>query len=296
MQGVAVPVSMVAGDSFIHRLNPIAKLVWVVGVMVISFATRNPLFLLALTGSGLVLVTIAGIWRPFSRVMLILLPVASSLIVFQSVAPAFPRPWTPITSVGPFTIYQEGIYSGLSLLSRAVSMTVFALVMIMTTHPSDLFASLTRLRVPYVAGFMLTMTLQLIPVLQREIAIVMSAQKSRGMKSTGFAAVVPSFVPVFAGAIERVQQLSISLESRAFGSSGRKTSYRRVAVRPVDWLVGFLGVAFTVGCLAVFITHDFLDISRTLVFPPALAMVLVGTAAVAFIGFVASALWLISRA
>jgi energy-coupling factor transport system permease protein len=263
---------------------------------VVAFATRNPLFLLALSASGLVLVTVAGIWRPFIRVMLILLPIGSSLILFQSVAPAFPRPWTPITAVGPFTIYQEGIYSGLSLLSRATSMTIFALVMIMTTHPSDLVASLARLRVPYVAGFMLTMTLQLIPILQREIAIVMSAQKSRGMRSSGFSAVVPSFVPVFAGAIERVQQLSISLESRAFGSSGRKTSYRRVAVRPADWLVGLLGVVLTTACLAIFLANDFLDMSRTLVFPPPVALALVAAAAIAFVTFVASALWLISRA
>ncbi len=296
MQGVAVPVSMVAGNSFIHRLNPIAKLVWVLAVLVISFATRNPLFLIALSIVGLGLVTMAGIWRQFSRVMLILLPVATSLIVFQSVAPAFPQPWTPIATIGPFTIYQEGIYSGLSLLARATSMTIFALVMIMTTHPSDLFTSLSRLHVPYVLNFMLAMTLQLIPVLQREIGVVMSAQKSRGMKSTGFGAVIPSFVPVFAGAIERVQQLSISLESRAFGSSGHKTSYRQVAVRPVDWVVGIAGFAFLAVCIAVFLNTGALDMSRTLIFPPALAIVLVAAAAVLFVGFIASAIWVVIRA
>lgn len=296
MQGVAVPISMVAGNSVIHRLNPIAKLTWVVVIMIIAFATRNPVFLLALSAAGLVLVTIAGIWRQFSRVLLILLPIGTSLVVFQSVAPAFPQPWTSITALGPFTIYQEGIYSGLSLLSRAMAMTIFALVMIMTTHPSDLFTSLSRLKVPYVLNFMLSMTLQLIPILQREIGIVMSAQKSRGMKSTGFGAVIPSFVPVFAGAIERVQQLSISLESRAFGSAGHKTSYRQVAVRPTDWLVGVVGAAFLVGCITVFLGTGGLDMSRTLVFPPVVAITLVVTSTVLFVGFIASAIWVVVRA
>ena len=296
MQGVAVPVSLVAGDSFFHRLNPVAKLVWVVAIMVVSFATRNPIFLLALSGVGLLLVTAAGIWKPFARVMLILVPIGTSLIVFQSVAPAFPRPWTPITTLGPFTIYQEGIYSGLSLLSRATSMTIWALVMIMTTHPSDLFTSLSKLHVPYVLNFMLAMTLQLIPVLQREIGIVMSAQKSRGMKSTGFGSVIPSFVPVFAGAIERVGQLSISLESRAFGSSGRKTSYRQVAVRTTDWVVGALGAAFAVASIALFLATDGLDMSRTLVIAPPLAIGLVVVSGVMFVGFVGSALWLVIHA
>lgn len=296
MQGVAVPISMVAGNSWIHRLNPIAKLIWVIAILIISFATRNPFLLLGLSIAGLGLVTVAGIWGQFGRVMMILLPVGTSLIVFQSVAPAFPRPWTPIADLGPFTIYQEGIYSGLSLLSRAMSMTVFALVMIMTTHPSDLFTSLSRLRVPYVLNFMLAMTLQLIPVLQREIAVVMSAQKSRGMKSTGFGAVIPSFVPVFAGAIERVQQLSISLESRAFGSSGHKTSYRQVAVRPIDWLVGVAGIAFVVGAIALFVATDALDMSRLVVFPPLVAIALVAGSTVLFVGFIASAIWLVVRA
>lgn len=296
MQGVAVPISMVAGNSFLHRLNPIAKLVWVVAVLIVSFATRNPIFLLVLSLVGLLLVTVAGIWRPFSRVMLILLPIGTSLIVFQSVAPAFPQPWTPITTIGPFTIYQEGIYSGLSLLARTMSTTIFALAMIMTTHPSDLFTSLSRLRVPYVFNFMLAMTLQLIPVLQREIAIVMSAQKSRGMKSTGFGAVIPSFVPVFAGAIERVHQLSISLESRAFGSTGHKTSYRQVDVRHMDWLVGLFGGVFLLGCIALFLATGALDMSHSLIFPPAVAITLVAASTVLFVGFIASAIWLVVRA
>lgn len=295
MQGIAVPVSMVAGNSFVHRLNPVAKLAWVIAVLIVAFATRNPLFLLSLAGVGIVLAVVSGITRPFLRVLLILLPIGASLIVLQSVAPAFPRPWTPIVEVGPFTIYQEGIYSGLSLLSRVLSMTAFALVMILTTHPSDLFTSLARIRVPYTLNFMLAMTLQLIPVLQREIAIVMSAQKSRGMKSTGFGSIVPSFVPVFAGAIQRVQQLSISLESRAFGSSGHKTSYRRVAVKPVDWAVGGAAAVFLAGAIGIFVTNGFLDMSRALVFPPALAVGLVAVAAATFITFVGSAVWLIAR-
>lgn len=296
MQGIAVPVSMVAGNSFIHRLNPVAKLAWVVIVLVVSFATRNPLFLMSLATFGIALAIASGITRPFLRVLMILLPIGASLIVLQSVAPAFPQPWTPIVDVGPFSLYQEGIYSGLSLLSRVLSVTTFALVLILTTHPSDLFTSLARIRVPYTLNFMLAMTLQLIPVLQREIAIVMSAQKSRGMKSTGFGSIVPSFVPVFAGAIQRVQQLSISLESRAFGSSGHKTSYRRVAVRPVDWAIGGAAFGFLAACIGLFVTNDFLDMSHTLEFPPLFAIGLVAVALTAFLVFIGSAILLIARA
>jgi energy-coupling factor transport system permease protein len=239
---------------------------------------------------GMVLVSISNIWKPFLKVIGILFPILLTLIVIQSVAPAFPQPWHPIVPFGPFTIYQEGIYSGVTMVLRAVSMTIFALVAIMTTHPSDLFVSLQKVGMPYVLNFILTMTLQLIPILQKEFATVLSAQKSRGLKGTGFGAVLPSMVPVFVGAIERVQQLSISLESRAFGSSGVKTSYRSVKMEVKDYIL--MGISFlaTVAMLYWIIVDKSLDWSRTMVFSPWLAIVLVSLAAVGFLTFVIIAL------
>ena len=68
--------------------------------------------------------------------------------------------------------------------------------------------------------------MQLIPILQREFGIILSAQKSRAMQAQGFKALLPSIIPVFAGAIDRVQQLSMSLETRAFGSDNERTLLR----------------------------------------------------------------------
>jgi Cobalt transport protein. len=87
---------------------------------------------------GLFLASISNIWSSFLKVMGILFPIMVIAIFLQSIAPAFPQPWTPIAHLGPFTIYQEGIYSGLTLFERTFSMTIFAMVFIMTTHPSDL--------------------------------------------------------------------------------------------------------------------------------------------------------------
>lgn len=245
MQGVVLPVAMVPGSSPIHSLNPIPKLIWLVGIVVMSFSVRNLYFLTGLIAAAVVLIFIAGVRKEIGRAFLVLLPLMSSLIVLQAIAPATPRPWTPLTSVGPLTVYAEGLDSGTLLLSRILSVVLFALLLIMTTHPSDLFTSLKRLKVPHTLNFMLAMTMQLIPILQREISVVMSAQKSRAMKSSGFGAVLPSFVPVFVGAIERVQQLSISLEARGFGSSGVKTSFRRVSETPIDWVIGIAGLVAT---------------------------------------------------
>lgn len=290
MQGVAIPITMVSGDSIMHRINPLPKLAWAVGVLIISFATRNPAILGAIFVVGVVLVLIAGIGKAYLRVALILFPISLTLIVMQSIAPAFPRPWTPIVPIGPFTIYQEGIYSGITMVLRIMSMTTFALVFIMTSHPSDIFTSLQKIGMPYVLNFILTMTLQLIPILQNEFAVVLNAQKSRGMKGTGFGAILPSMVPVFVGAIERVQQLSISLESRAYGSKGNKTSYRQVSMNLGDYLV-MIAAAIATGVMLYWIIVDkSLDWSKTFTLGPTLSIIVFTLAAIGFVAFVFFAL------
>lgn len=286
MQGIVIPITMVPGNSVIHRMNPLPKLMWTVGILAISFSTRNIAILGALFVIGLILVFIAGIQKEYLRVVMILFPVSLTLITLQSIAPAFPRPWTPIVSVGPFTIYQEGIYSGISLLLRIMAMTTWALVTIMTSHPSDIFSSLKKIGMPYSLNFIFVMTLQLIPILQTEFGIVLNAQKSRAMKGTGFSAILPSMVPVFVGAIERVQQLSISLESRAFGSSGHKTSYRQVHMTIFDYIWLVLGLVIPAIITVWIIIDDSLDWSKNLEFSPTFSIILVSLATIGFLTFV----------
>ena len=142
---------------------------------------------------------------------------------------------------------------------------------------------------PYTLNFMLAMTLQLIPVFQREVGIIMSAQKSRGMKGTGFSAVLPSFVPVFVGAIERVQQLSISLESRGFGSDGIKTSYRQVRGRASDWVVGIVGAVVLITLSVVAITKGTWSLANEITFSPLFVLITFLIAATLFAGVILAA-------
>lgn len=243
MQGLDLRATHVRGSSWLHRLDPVPKLAWILVVIVVAFATYDPVPLAAIAVVGYLAGVSAGLGRPLARVLIALAPIAASIVVIQTIAPAAcGTSCTPVAHVGPLTLYLEGMTRGLSLASRVVAMEVVALGALMATHPSDLFAALARLRVPYLANFMVAMTLQLVPVLQREMGIVLAAQRARGLKGTGFAAVLPAFVPVFVGAFERVQRTAISLESRGFGGGGPRTSYRRVRFRPVDLVVTVLAL------------------------------------------------------
>jgi energy-coupling factor transport system permease protein len=290
-QYLPIPVIFVPRDSFFHRLHPLAKLVWALGAITLAFATRNPLVLFCVFLLGLTFITAARVLPAFLRVMRVLLPITLSLLVFQALAPAFPRPWIPIASLGPFTIYQEGIYSGLSLATRAWAGSSFAVLLVLTTHPGDLFASLQRLGMPHELNFMLSASLQLVPIVQREFEIVHSAQRSRGLQARGFAAVLPSMVPVFAVTIERVQQLAMSLESRAFGSKGVKTSLRNMRAAPKDYLFALVGIGLTaVGVYLLRLNRVALDWSEIPFVPGWLSVTIVVVAATTFVAFTV-ALW-----
>ena len=265
----AMPTSFIPGRSLVHRIHPVTKILWILVYVILAFTTQNIFILYGMAILAIILAVIGGVLRPLLKAAYLIVPVGSSLIALQTLAPAVERPWTPIAEIGFVTLYGDGLYFALVLLGRIVSSMLLALVMVMTTHPSDLFLAFSKLKIPYTFNFMLAMTLQLIPVFQREVGIVLSAQKSRGMKGSGFSAVLPSFVPVFVGAIERVQQLSISLESRGFGSSGEKTSYRQVVARIQDWVYGIGGAVVMIGLMVYSILQPrFWNLSNIVVFEP----------------------------
>jgi energy-coupling factor transport system permease protein len=292
----AMPTSFISGNSVVHRIHPVTKIVWIIVYVVLAFITQNIFVLYGMAVLAIILAIVAGVFRPLLKAAYLIIPVGSSLISLQVLGPAVDKPWTPIAELGVVTLYGDGLYYALVLLGRIMSSMLLALVMVMTTHPSDLFLAFSKLKVPYTFNFMLAMTLQLIPVFQREVGIVLSAQKSRGMKGSGFSAVLPSFVPVFVGAIERVQQLSISLESRGFGSSGEKTSYRRVVARIQDWVYGVSGALVMIGLIVYSILQPRLwNLSEIIVFEPQTVLVTFTIAVTIFASVILGALFLSFR-
>ncbi len=238
--GLAGPIE--AGPSWLERLSPVPKLVWLIAVLCVALVSYHPLPLLGVAVAGLALAVASGKTGPMVRGLIVLSPLAASIVVVQSTAPGICGACTPAATLGPLTVHQEGLARSLSLISRVLAMEVAAIVVFASTRPSDLVAAFRRLHVPYLLGFMLAMTLELVPVVRREVGLVLASQRARGMRRTGFRTVLPAFVPVFAATFERMQQLAISLEARGFGTVGPRTSYRRVRLGRVDLVLALAGV------------------------------------------------------
>ena len=240
-----VPVgAYVPGDSFFHRAHPFVKFYWVGSFVIFCFFNKNPYVNYSLTLIGLVFVVLTKTFPSYVRAMVIFFPAAFAMIFLQSIVPpaVFDNPEL-LAEIGPFSLYTESIIYGMLFSSRILCICTWSILMLMTLHPGELSSALQKARVPYTVNFMITTTLQLIPILQREFGIILSAQKSRAMQAQGFKALLPSIIPVFAGAIDRVSQLSMSLETRAFGASKERTLLRYKEFTTKETVLSILSLA-----------------------------------------------------
>jgi len=232
-------------STFVHRLNPLTKMALFLVTIIISFIFYNPVLCFGITLVMVLLIIVARTLKGFLNTLVIVIPIITALMVFQIFAPALPKVEKEFTlQISGLMLkgYQEGLYHGLVLSGRILAIVAAGGLLITTSHPADIMTSLRRLKFPYIAGFIIITSLQYIPILQKEFITIVEAQQSRGFKTRGFKALIPTLIPLFLISLQRVKQLALTLESRGFGSSGKKTFLREVRFRTQDYAI--IGASF----------------------------------------------------
>lgn len=243
MSLTASPFAYAPGSSWLHRRSAVPKLVWLAATLAFSLVAYHPVPLLLVAAAAWGLGIAAGAGGAVWRAMRLLGPLAASIVVLQVAAPGgCPAGCTEVARLGSAPITAESLARGVSFVSRLLAMETAAVVLLVTTRPADLFGALRRLRVPQPVALLLATTMQLIPTLQRELGIVLDAQRARGMRARGIRAIVPALLPVFVSTFERVGRLAISMEARGYGA-GTRTSYRTDEIGPLDRALTWAGVA-----------------------------------------------------
>ncbi|MEM0117990.1 MAG: energy-coupling factor transporter transmembrane component T [Conexivisphaerales archaeon] len=275
-------VFYIPGTTWLHNLYPLTKLTTFICVMVIAFAFQNPLPSYAMAAFSMIVAAMLGskYFMSILRPLILIFPAICAMIFFQAFFPivAAPRPFHFLN----FTIYYNGLYYGLELAGRVLLAISWGILVFVVTHPGDLFTALRRIKVPYLAGFMVVTMLQFVPILMAESNTIMEAQQSRGLRLRGFRAILPNLVPLFVGAWERAQVLAMSMEVRGVGSSGVKTSFRKVRIRLVDKIILAGSIIATAIITWYSAIHGFFNGINTWVAPPVFAG---SVALVALVGF-----------
>lgn len=123
---------------------------------------------------------------------------------------------------------------------RLVTLTSIFFVFFRTTSPEDLGNALVKTGLPYSLAFVLSVSLQFVPVISRKAQNVVDAQRSRGIPlEPGLSALrhYPALLaPLLVQSFQLADELAEAMEARGFGRSGR-TFWRDYRLRMLDWLV-----------------------------------------------------------
>jgi len=233
-------------DSPYHRLNPLTKLV--VAMMLILIAFSLPILFLPGLIYILILIPLsywAKVGKEFITIsMRLLLPLFGFLFVMQSLF--YPGGETVIFSFGPFSVKLEGVLFALHTATRILVMVSSFLLLLLTTHPSTLMNDLSRRGVPPALSYIITSTLQILPVMRAKASTILDAQRSRGLDTHGnlikrTKSLLPLVGPLIFGSLVDVEERAIAIEARGFNLPGRKTSLVEIQdSRAQAWFRWFL--------------------------------------------------------
>jgi energy-coupling factor transport system permease protein len=250
------------GDSLLHRLDPRTKVAAVLLVASSVLAAANwPGLLLAaapvLAAMALTRLPLRVFWRGLRGLWV--------LLAITFLVQLFTTPGETLLALGPLKISQEGLVAAALIFLRLSLLILAASLLTLTTSPISLTAGLEsilspfrRLGVPaYELAMMMTIALRFIPTLLQEAQILIKAQRSRGAHfSAGSPAnwarsLLPLFVPLFAGALRRAEDLATAMEARCYRGGANRTRIRSLRFTSLDYAAGGAGLAILAGTVAL---------------------------------------------
>lgn len=227
------------GDSWLHRRNPLTKLLGLLWFLLAAFLLPPPV-LVALAVGTLLLAAACGRLADVLRSLRIPAALLTSILVVNAVF--FPGGRDALASLGPFAVTREGLEFGLVSAGRLLVAFIASILFLQVTLPDDLLEALVARGASHRIAWVILSAMQTVPRLQATAATILEAQQARGLEVTGslgnrLRALVPLIGPVMIGELIAVRERTLTLEARGFGVRRRRTAYRVVADPPVDrWL------------------------------------------------------------
>ena len=240
----------VAGSSWLHRRNPLTKLLALALVLLATFLLP-PTVLPVLVAIILVVVWSAGLLRPTLRAMRIPALLLLSILVVNSLF--FPGATDKLVTLGPLSVSREGLTFGLISAGRVIVAFLASIAFLFSTLADDTLESLIARGASHRISFVILSAVQMVPRMQERAGSILEAQQARGLSLEGsfvrrIRALVPLIGPVLLGSLVDVRERTFALEARGFGARSERTAYRVVADPPAD---RWIRLAIIVLCVAV---------------------------------------------
>ncbi len=251
----------IPGSTVIFRLHPLVKLLFLLVYTIGVFAWPQPVPGLILFGLLLALYGLAGLGMSFFLGKLRFILVFGIMILLVQVAAVQEGTllWqTTLFAVMRLQIWSKGLEGGLVMMLRFINIIGSSYLFITTTDPNRLVYGLMQTGLPYRQGFMLITSLRFMPVFNQELTLIRNAQMAKGIDLEGVSwkkmlqAVKYLLTPLVICALNKVDYLAVSMESRAFGLYPTRTYLIKQELRSCDWMALILTIALGISLFSLF--------------------------------------------
>jgi energy-coupling factor transport system permease protein len=143
----------------------------------------------------------------------------------------------------------QGLSAGLMIGCRIIALVVLMPALTMTTDAQLLALGITRLGLHYRAAFIITSTLNLIPVFEEEARLIMDARRLRGIRSARLREYPAIALPLVIKAMRQAQMTALAMDARAFGAYRTRTWLREIKLSAVDYGAFAAGIVWSVAAV-----------------------------------------------
>jgi energy-coupling factor transport system permease protein len=244
----------VPGDSFLHKMNPVAKLIAAFLLVIACFATSNFVLLAVVLAIDVFLAVqcnmvkqTIGLARAVA-IFSILLALIALLFTPQGDV-LFALPWGYIGT--------GSVLAAVLIIVRLVACAVPLFLVFYVTKMNDMANSLVKvLHVPYKYAFTFMSTVHFIPVFMNDMAGIMEAQTARGVEFDGglvkkIRLMVPLCVPLLVSSVRKTNSAAIAAEVRGFNLRTRESGYKEYPFSAVDGAAMAVAVVVLVAAVAL---------------------------------------------
>jgi energy-coupling factor transport system permease protein len=250
----------VEGHSFMHRLDPRVKLIFALSLVFLPAFYKDPKINGSIYGVFLLLTVLSrvGLKRLFivlsiSSViffMTFLIWATSPLVSGGRILLVLYLPWG-----GPVTYTELGVLYALNNVFLILIPVSGMFLYVSVTKPYEIVQSFQLLRLPFKIGFAFSTALRFLPVMFNDTKQIMEAQMSRGLDLQGgnilrrIRGYIPIFIPLLVKMMKGVQELSLSLETRCFGVTPKRSFVEEARLKLKDYVaivILFSVIAFSI--------------------------------------------------
>lgn len=254
-------LAYVPESSWIHSLNPMTLITYVLTITVLGLAVSQIWILALLFLMNIILVKSAKVLKNFMYMFVrVTLPIVIPLLIVHTL---FNNAGVTILyQVGPLKVRYEGLMFALNIIFRLLPLLSAYFLFVLVVSPRRLMIALYDRGVSAKIGYLVLSTLQLVPYIEQTAQRILDAQRSRGLSLKGslikrFKSYLPLITPVVVGGFSSLEIRAMAIEVRGISIKTKRIYLTQVPDRKLDKILRWVIIASAVALLVFSVVQKY---------------------------------------